>query len=174
MHYPVYTAWWRWTSTAASVPYRSRSATRTRECTVPRVWPPCTCTSPCTRNQRRLPTMQLWCRFGRSISPQQLGLQTGATLSGCLRSSRRPKTLRCRFERSSPPFTRVTDRRDLSGFLRSSRRPKPEAPPLDQGREFVQSIAPPIGLQAGVTIFCPGSSVRLSASQGLEVPRVRL
>ena len=50
----------------------------------------------------------------------------------------------------------------------------PTAPPLDQGREFVQSIAPPIGLQAGVTIFCPGSSVRLSASQGLEVPGVRL
>ena len=50
----------------------------------------------------------------------------------------------------------------------------PKAPPLDQGREFVQSIAPPIGLQAGVTIFCPGSSVRLSASQGLEVPGERL
>jgi len=50
----------------------------------------------------------------------------------------------------------------------------PKAPPLDQDREFVQSIAPPIGLQAGVTIFCPGSSVRLSASQGLEVPGVRL
>ena len=41
--------------------------------------------------------------FRTEHPPHELGLQTSATLSGCLPPSRRPKTLRCRFGRSSPP-----------------------------------------------------------------------
>ena len=174
MHYPVYTAWWRWTSTAASVPYRSRSATRTRECTVPRVWPPCTCTSPCTRNQRRLPTMTLWCRFGRSISPLSWGYRQARPYPAASDRHGAQRHFGVASDGAPPPSlglqTGVTC--PASSDRHGARSPK--APPLDQDREFVQSIAPPIGLQAGVTIFCPGSSVRLSASQGLEVPGVRL